>query len=125
MPLNHQETFDTMLTHLRKQGQRAVDQTHEHMVDTCMYRTSSGLKCAVGCLIPDDLYDRRMEGSDPAGLVDDGFISDWDAEDVDFLKSAQTRLHDRLPEPAYAFSTALEKAAKNFAADFKLEYKEH
>lgn len=28
----------------------------------CRYRSSKGLKCAAGCLIPDDLYDSSMEG---------------------------------------------------------------
>ena len=30
---------------------------------SCRYKTPDGLKCAVGCLIPDELYNEKMEGS--------------------------------------------------------------
>ncbi len=50
----NQQTFDRVITHLVTQGQRAYD-------TGCKYRTSSGLKCAVGCLIPDEMYHPEME----------------------------------------------------------------
>lgn len=53
-----QEIFETAAQHLLGQNQRAVDPGTVN----CAYRTSNGLQCAVGCLIPDELYDRRMEG---------------------------------------------------------------
>lgn len=51
-----QEIFDAVCDHLAKQKKRAA---REH--GGCYYRTPDGLKCAVGCLIPDELYDRRMD----------------------------------------------------------------
>lgn len=44
-----QETFDTVVNHLREQGRKASD-NHGF----CEYRTDDGLKCAAGCLILDD-----------------------------------------------------------------------
>lgn len=43
-----QETFDTIVRHLRRQGHRAVDETGH-----CVYLASDGSRCAVGVLIPD------------------------------------------------------------------------
>jgi hypothetical protein len=56
-----QETFDRVAAHLLAQGRTA------EMVDPldgetlCAYRTPDGLKCAAGCLIPDELYTPDME----------------------------------------------------------------
>ena len=47
--------FDTVATHLLKQGERAGDE-----VFGCYYRWN-GLKCAIGVLIPDDMYVPEME----------------------------------------------------------------
>lgn len=51
-----QETFDTVVAHLRKQGKPASNDD-----GTCMYRTTDGLKCAVGALIPDERYTAILE----------------------------------------------------------------
>ena len=47
-----QEIFDTVVEHLRRQGHRAYKEEYG-----CLYRLENGDKCAVGCLIPDHLYD--------------------------------------------------------------------
>lgn len=54
-----QETFDTVITHLRKQGAKARDD----LVDRCLYRASGGKMCAAGCLIPDSQYRAWFEGA--------------------------------------------------------------
>lgn len=54
-----QETFDTVVKHLLTQNKRSEDRYSTG----CKYKTSTGLKCAVGCLIPDDKYSPEMEGS--------------------------------------------------------------
>jgi hypothetical protein len=51
-----QEIFDTVVTHLFTQGKAAQDED-----ETCFYRAPDGCKCAVGALIPDELYDETME----------------------------------------------------------------
>jgi hypothetical protein len=53
-----QELFDKVATHLLAQDKPSVSTTDK---DSCMYRSQDGLKCAVGCLIPDDLYRPTIE----------------------------------------------------------------
>ena len=56
-----QETLDIVVTHLVNQGVPAVDRFGD-----CVYRKplkNKTLKCAVGCLIPDEIYDTGMEGA--------------------------------------------------------------
>lgn len=52
----NQETFDAVVTHLRRQGRKALRGRK------CAYRGDDGTKCAAGCLIPDDLYSPKLEG---------------------------------------------------------------
>jgi hypothetical protein len=61
----------------------------------CSYRTTDGAKCAVGCLIPDDLYDPRIEGKSIEGVLKLSPSLRGHFRDVDpkFLLGAQ-RLHD-------------------------------
>ena len=56
--MNNQEAFNIMVNHLRKQNKKSVDS----LSDKCLYRGPNGLKCAIGCLIPDDEYSPLMEG---------------------------------------------------------------
>jgi hypothetical protein len=51
-----QETFDYVVNHLRKQGKQSLYGRN------CAYRGENGLKCAVGVLIPDELYSVKFEG---------------------------------------------------------------
>lgn len=54
-----QEIFDIIVTHLRQQGRPAF---RDGDAERCAYRNAEGLRCAVGCLIPEDAYDPIMEG---------------------------------------------------------------
>lgn len=56
-PFDPQQVFDQVAVHIIAQGRRAQD------YGSCRYRTEDGLKCAVGCLIPDELYDPHLEGA--------------------------------------------------------------
>lgn len=53
--MTEQQVFDHVVTHLRRQGCKATDGQKP------FYRYGS-LKCAIGCLIPDDRYDALFEG---------------------------------------------------------------
>ena len=53
-----QQLIDDIATHLLTQNRKSVD-AHPHVIQ-CMYRFE-GLKCAIGALIPDDLYNPGME----------------------------------------------------------------
>jgi hypothetical protein len=54
--MNEQEIFNTVVRHLGKQGVQSLNEFE------CAYRTSDGLSCAAGCLIPDELYHSDIEG---------------------------------------------------------------
>ena len=62
--MNKQEIFSKIVTHLLRQNAKSMDE-EEH----CMYRGSNGTMCAVGCLIPDELYNEGMEGQLVGGLL--------------------------------------------------------
>jgi hypothetical protein len=82
---SQQQTFDTVVNHLRKQRTKAEshDPTGKRM--TCMYRTPEGLRCAAGCLIPDDRYSPSLEFTVVGGT-----------DDPDDRSNAVTRLLDDL-----------------------------
>src|SRR5687768_4886687 len=67
--LTDQQVFDAVATHLLTQNERSVGKS------TCLYRdgiSKSGkqLKCAIGCLIPDEAYTPSIEGKSVALLPD-------------------------------------------------------
>lgn len=55
-----QVMFDTIMAHLRDQNAKAQD---EHGQCVYKYADIHHLSCAIGCLIPDELYDEHMEGN--------------------------------------------------------------
>lgn len=64
--VSEQELFGFVSYHLLTQNQKAEDK------ESCLYRTEEGLKCAAGCLIPDDWYSSEFEGNTWQALIDDG-----------------------------------------------------
>lgn len=68
----YQETFDRVITHLKTQGRQAMLNAPEiALKGSCAYRAPGGLRCAIGCLIPDDLYDPRIETRPVAGIIEE------------------------------------------------------
>lgn len=65
--MTNQEVFDKVAAHLLNQGgrSRADDDS------MCAYRNSKGQRCAIGCLIPDDVYSPKMEGQRIGSLMYD------------------------------------------------------
>ena len=61
--MTEQEIFDKVVLHLYQQGEPSI--THG---GRCRYRLS-GKMCAIGCLIPDDMYSESMEGGVTAKYV--------------------------------------------------------
>lgn len=61
------QIFKKVSLHLLKQGVQSIDSS-----EGCLYRhETENRKCAIGCLIPDALYKKEMEGSTVDTLVDD------------------------------------------------------
>jgi hypothetical protein len=92
--MNKQEILNAVVTHLRKQGVPAI--ASDSSENECMYRTEAGLKCAAGCLIPDEDYNPIFEGSQVRGYgspVADYFSNRFGSEEVKFIRALQ-RIHD-------------------------------
>lgn len=60
-PLTAQQAFDLALNGIRGQQYR---QSAKGL--NCVYRGPGGLKCAVGHMLPDDLYDPKMDDTTTA-----------------------------------------------------------
>lgn len=65
---NDQEAFDLATRHLLTQKQRSAT-PRPGSKDRCLYRAPDGCKCAVGALIPDDIYEPGMDDGD-SGIDD-------------------------------------------------------
>jgi hypothetical protein len=115
--MNNQQAFDTMVQHLRKQGQRS----RERDSTTCAYRGADGLKCAVGALIPDEIYNEEIEGKSITRLL----ISErntfpelsklFEGVDEQLLDGMQN-IHD------YSEPNQWEYNFKSIAEDYNLNY---
>lgn len=97
--MTNQEVFNKVLAHLRKQGHAAMDDA-----STCVYRGPNSTSCAVGCLLPDNLYDPRIEGKCVNELVST-MASDFPAIaaflerfDIDLLTDLQMAHDGRLAD---------------------------
>lgn len=116
--LNRQQTFETMVAHLRKQGALAQNATKTG----CAYRGANQTMCAVGCLISDQDYDDGIEGSSAGAFEVIERIPDATTDDMEFLDHAQSALHDGfLGSPEDQFPTWLENQVPRFAKEFGLE----
>lgn len=54
--LNNQTFYNNAVLHLFNQGQPAIND-----METCLYRTKDGLKCVVGAVLPDSVFDKHEE----------------------------------------------------------------
>lgn len=59
--MTEQEIFNKVYLHLKGQGCKAGTMTASKSFN-CAYRGPNNTSCAVGCLIPDELYDPEIEG---------------------------------------------------------------
>ena len=88
--LSAQETFNKVTTHLLAQGVSSMSS----VAAAGRYRSEDGKKCAVGCLIPDQIYSPSMEkcGSDLKALS--GFPGMSNLLDQQTLLRELQKLHD-------------------------------
>lgn len=103
--MTNQESFTTVVLHLRKQGRRA----HDH--HNCRYRAPDGCKCAIGALIPDDQYTPELEGRNVLALINLPALQGLNP----FLLYNLQNLHDVYDPKAW------EKRFEDLAEKFKLE----
>lgn len=78
------EIFDKVKEHLLTQNAQSLGAVNEFGDPVCQYRSDDGKMCAVGCLIPDNLYRIELEGRNVtddtilAVLNDAGILSEKD-----------------------------------------------
>ena len=128
--LTDQEIYNKVRTHLLTQMKKSTVQLHNPFrtpctYDVCVYRGEDGRKCAIGVLIPDELYTKDIEGSDilayrtlvlteplrKAGILPDNLDGKARCTRVSLLKELQV-IHDNY-EP-YEWEAELTKLAKEF-----------
>ena len=63
--MTNQEIFDKVYIHLITQNQPCTDPNTKQ----CKYKIGK-LRCAIGCLIPDDDYNYRLEGCGVLDLIE-------------------------------------------------------
>ena len=63
MTMSLRAIFNKVEKHLLKQNEKSMS------MGSCKYRTDSGLSCAVGCLMTDDVYDSFFEGQSARGSL--------------------------------------------------------
>lgn len=114
--LTSQKIFDIVAGHLIEQGQRSLSKD-EHI---CAYRGDEGLMCAVGVLIPDELYKSEMEGKAILELtgLNWTFGLDYLAEHRALVQRLQT-VHD-MPH-TWATPGLLQERLREVAQEFDLE----
>ncbi len=87
--MTNQEILDKVANHLLTQNEKAYDDsTH-----SCSYLDSEGRKCAVGCLIPDDQYSKKLEGAIIVSNPKLKALPCMQGLDIDFLRALQL-IHD-------------------------------
>ena len=75
-----QDVFDTIVEHLRAQGEQCLVPLVEYDGLSCKYRYEKEnghvLHCAAGCLIPNESYNPRFEGISWPVLIKKGWVSE-------------------------------------------------
>jgi len=67
-----QEVFDFVVNHLLTQGVKSFD-----TYGNCLYLSPEGARCAAGCLIPAEAYDKTIEGTAWIALAQSGRVPSW------------------------------------------------
>lgn len=116
--LDRQVAFDIMLNYLRRQGRPATTPK-----GGCRYRID-GLKCAVGALIPDALYEERFD--EYTSLDEIGTLFGATPSFIDFLRDCRSLLHDQPASHTLRgygdFLAHVEDGAQRIAANYNLFY---
>lgn len=115
--MNTQEIFDKVATHLLTQNKKSLlhpDSKDEFSSRMCAYRNPQGLKCAIGALIPDSLYDPAFEEMGSITTLPRGLFPKIGINYVEhhfFLLELQV-IHDRYP--VYEWKGKLRVLAKKY-----------
>lgn len=108
--ITNQDAYNIVAKHLLTQLAQSI-----YPSGNCVYRGKGGKKCAIGCLIPDELYDVSIEGStvDREKVQD---IMDQIIVDPDFMLLTDLQyIHDQVPVSEW--KERLSKTAAEYGID--------
>ena len=88
--MNAQELFNQVVTAIVKQGRSS------HGISGCLYRSPSGLRCAVGHVLRDDEYTPDMEGKEAPNILPERLV-----QFSDLLLGLQGAHDDNYDEPDF------------------------
>lgn len=94
--MNNREVFEKVKAHLLTQGKRSMGpRNDETNTIRCAYRGDNGAMCAIGCLIPDELYSPTLEGHDSSHCDIRTVLAKAGFESIDkSMLSVLQRMHD-------------------------------
>lgn len=126
--MNNQEAFNKVYKHFITDGNPrslSVDNFNS-AIEICAYRGGNGAKCALGCLIPDELYHPSFEGRDWSSIYHSKFndhlrINAGSAKKLrDYFKNVNSDLLVRL-QGVHDTNTLTIEEFQKVAAEFSLE----
>lgn len=108
--MNNQEVYDKVKAHLLTQNAKSISKDGD-----CKYRMIRSTKrCAIGCLIPDELYSKDLEGEGVYTLAQDeelGLKDFFAGVSIDLLVDLQC-MHDG--DKPSKWPTILNEIAKDY-----------
>jgi len=95
--MNKQEVFNKVVNHMLDQDEKSMINADDPS-SNCAYYGQDGLKCAVGCLIPIDEYNRSFDSG--GGVTLDDVVMDCPSlnrltQDIKSLLDALQTIHDK------------------------------
>lgn len=108
MTLQAQDIFDKVAKHLLTQNAKS-----ENAEGMCMYRGPGELRCAAGWIIPDNLYNSKMETRRMYAVFSDfPKVAEYLGRENSELVQRLQDVHDQ--EPVEYWPTALKVVAEKF-----------
>jgi hypothetical protein len=118
-----QQLLNYIFKSLYDQGKQSKNETGD-----CLYRGSNGIKCAIGCILPDKLYNIKMENLDVDGLIENSIYGTFNIpwyikRNKKFLSYVQT-IHDNYQKQyqKLSFKNYLKKEFIDCAKNENLKY---
>jgi hypothetical protein len=114
----NQAYFDFVMHKMIEQGRPSLS-VMIHGTRVCAYRGENGTKCALGFIIPDDLYSEEIEGK---SLRDESVnqLKCFDGKDFVLLTTMQMA-HDRASEDEKHFMDRFRNFMRSVANNFGLD----
>lgn len=98
--MNQADLINQTFMHMARQGKPAFSGYTYDTTGTvktglvCSYRGPGGTKCAVGFWIPDDKYNKNLEGQNALGV--EHVLPEELQEHMDLLQILQSNVHDNM-----------------------------